>query len=167
MRERRVNWPCWQVDRARFDGRNGHRHRFHDDGLADARIPVQWPLQLNANEQLQSLTEIDNPMPNRTTQTTRRSAFTLMELLLVLAILGVLMAMVVPELLGRQKYANIDATQVSVRGAEQALKMYAVDHLGDFHPPAKVGQRSFSPSPLQIADGAALFGASTTGCLGN
>ncbi|MCC6508418.1 MAG: type II secretion system major pseudopilin GspG [Pirellulaceae bacterium] len=59
-----------------------------------------------------------------------RSAFTLMELLLVLAILGVIMAMVVPELLGRQKYANIDATQISVRGAEQALKMYAVDHLG-------------------------------------
>lgn len=60
-----------------------------------------------------------------------RSAFTLMELLLVLAILGVIMAMVVPELLGRQKYANIDATRISVRGAEQALKMYAVDHLGD------------------------------------
>ncbi len=62
---------------------------------------------------------------------TKRSAFTLMELLLVLAILGVIMAMVVPELLGRQKYANIDATRISVRGAEQALKMYAVDHLGD------------------------------------
>jgi general secretion pathway protein G len=60
-----------------------------------------------------------------------RSAFTLMELLLVLAILGVIMAMVVPELLGRQKYANIDATQISLRGAEQALKMYAVDHLGN------------------------------------
>lgn len=64
-------------------------------------------------------------------QREKRSAFTLMELLLVLAILGVIMAMVVPELLGRQKYANIDATRISVRGAEQALKMYAVDHLGD------------------------------------
>ena len=64
-------------------------------------------------------------------RTHKRSAFTLMELLLVLAILGVIMAMVVPELLGRQKYANIDATRISVRGAEQALKMYAVDHLGD------------------------------------
>lgn len=61
----------------------------------------------------------------------KRTGFTLMELLLVLAILGVIMAMVVPELLGRQKYANIDATRISVRGAEQALKMYAVDHLGD------------------------------------
>ncbi len=62
---------------------------------------------------------------------TLRAGFTLMELLLVLAILGVIMAMVVPNLLGRQKYANIDATQISVRGAEQALKMYSIDHLGD------------------------------------
>ena len=67
----------------------------------------------------------------KTQNKTKRAAFTLMELLLVLAILGVIMAMVVPELLGRQKYANIDATRISVRGAEQALKMYAVDHLGD------------------------------------
>ena len=60
-----------------------------------------------------------------------RRGFTLMELLLVFAILGVIMAMVVPNLLGRQKYANIDATYISLRGAEQALKMYAVDHLGE------------------------------------
>ncbi len=60
----------------------------------------------------------------------RRSAFTLMEVLLVLAILGVIMAMVVPNLLGRQKHANVDATQISVHSAAAALKMYAIDHVG-------------------------------------
>ncbi len=61
-----------------------------------------------------------------------RTAFTLIELLLVLAILGVIMSMVIPNLLGRQKYANIDATRGSVKGAEQAVRMYALDHLGEY-----------------------------------
>lgn len=62
----------------------------------------------------------------------QRGAFTLIELLLVLAILGVIMSMVIPNLLGRQKYANIDATRGSVKGAEQAVRMYALDHLGEY-----------------------------------
>lgn len=60
-----------------------------------------------------------------------RAAFTLMEVLLVLGILGVIMAMVVPKVLGRQKYANIDATRVSIGGLSQALKLYSLDHAGD------------------------------------
>lgn len=62
----------------------------------------------------------------------RFSGFTLIELLLVLAILGVIMSMVIPNLLGRQKYANIDATRGSLKGAEQAVRMYALDHLGEY-----------------------------------
>lgn len=61
-----------------------------------------------------------------------RLGFTLMEVLLVLGILGVIMAMVVPKVLGRQKYASIDATRVSIGGLSQALKMYSLDHAGDF-----------------------------------
>ena len=64
----------------------------------------------------------------------RRAAFTLMEVLLVLAILGVIAAMVVPQLLGRQKQANVDATKLSIKSLEQALKLYALDHDGDFPP---------------------------------
>ena len=55
-----------------------------------------------------------------------------MEVLLVLGILGVIMAMVVPKVLGRQKYASIDATRVSIGGLSQSLKLYALDHAGDF-----------------------------------
>ena len=61
----------------------------------------------------------------------QRSAFTLMEVLLVLAILLVIKGMVVPKLLGRQKSANIDATKVSIEGLSQALKLYALDHEGN------------------------------------
>lgn len=61
-----------------------------------------------------------------------RSGFTLIEVLLVLAILGVIAAMVVPNLLGKQEQANIKATSISIKGFEEAVKLYAVDHDGLF-----------------------------------
>lgn len=77
---------------------------------------------------------------NRSTQTHRlaRNGFTLMEILLVLAILGVITAMVVPRLMGRQAYANEDATRISMAGLSQALKLYSLDHAGTF-PTAQMG----------------------------
>jgi general secretion pathway protein G len=78
--------------------------------------------------------------------TRHRSAFTLIELLLVLAILGVIMSMVLPNLLGRQKYANIDASKASVKGAEQAIRIYALDHLGDY-PSSDQGFRALTEAP--------------------
>ena len=62
----------------------------------------------------------------------RRRGFTLMEILLVLAILGVVMAMVMPRLMGRQQHANADATRISIAGLTQALKLYALDHSGEY-----------------------------------
>jgi len=56
----------------------------------------------------------------------------LIEVLLVLAILGVIAAMVVPQFFGRQEQASIDATAVSIKGIEQALKLYQLDHNGAF-----------------------------------
>ncbi len=75
-----------------------------------------------------------------------RTGFTLIELLLVLAILGVIMSMVIPNLLGRQKYANIDATKGSLKGAEQAMRMYALDHFGEY-PTNGQGFRALIESP--------------------
>jgi len=60
-----------------------------------------------------------------------RTAFTLMEVLLVLAILLVIMGLVVPKILGRQKSANVDATMISIEGLSQAIKLYSLDHLGN------------------------------------
>jgi general secretion pathway protein G len=79
---------------------------------------------------------------------TRRGGFTLIELLLVLAILGVIMAMVVPNLMDRQKYANIDATRGSIAGAEQAVKMYSIDHLGSY-PTSQQGFEVLIERPTQ------------------
>lgn len=62
----------------------------------------------------------------------RRGGFSLLELLIVLAIIGLIAAMVVPNLIGRQQQANIDITKQSIESLEQALKLYAVDHDAEF-----------------------------------
>jgi len=67
-----------------------------------------------------------------TRQPVDRRGFTLLEMLIVLAIILVVAAMVVPNLLGRQKKANISATKVSISGLENSLKMYSVDNYGEF-----------------------------------
>ena len=79
-------------------------------------------------------------------KTRRRSGFTLMEVLLVLAIIGVIMTMVVPKVLGRQQHANADATKVSIGGLTQALKLYSLDHSGQF-PVSAEGLNSLLKAP--------------------
>jgi general secretion pathway protein G len=65
---------------------------------------------------------------NRHRVRTRRGGFSLLELLIVLAIIGIIAAMVVPQLLGTQQQAQIDATKGSIKGLEDALNLYAVRH---------------------------------------
>jgi general secretion pathway protein G len=62
----------------------------------------------------------------------RRGGFTLLEVLLVLAILGVIAAIVVPRLLGQQREANKDAAKASIQGFEKALELYALRHNGEY-----------------------------------
>ncbi len=78
----------------------------------------------------------------------QRTGFTLIELLLVLAILGVLMAMVIPNLMGRQQHANRDVTRGSISGIEHALQMYQLDHQGSL-PGSRDGLQALVEAPQQ------------------
>ena len=69
---------------------------------------------------------------NSTALSGSRGAFTLIEVLLVVAILGVIAAAVVPALIGRQQDANMQITKTDIKGLEQAMKMYAIDHDGEY-----------------------------------
>jgi general secretion pathway protein G len=97
-------------------------------------------------------------LQRRHTQKTssRRRGFTLTEVLLVLAILGVIAAMVVPNLIGQQKGAQIKATRMSIKGLEDAAKQYAINNDGEF--PNGNGQEALNLllNPGQDADGRAV-----------
>lgn len=58
---------------------------------------------------------------------TERAAFTLMELLLVMAILVILLGLVAPRFMGTQKKANINAAKSQIGLFKPALDMYATD----------------------------------------
>ncbi len=67
-------------------------------------------------------------MKNHTTKTGQRHGFTLLEVLLVLAILIAIAAMVVPNLIGRGDEANKDITRINIANFEKAAQMYRIDN---------------------------------------
>lgn len=68
--------------------------------------------------------------------TTKQSGFTLMELLVVLAILGLLMSLVGPRVLNQLGGAKTKTALIQIKDLEQTLEMYKLD-VGRFLQPAK------------------------------
>lgn len=100
------------------------------------------------------MSEIPNTQANNCNPTTalqqrvmRRVArgFTLIELMVVLAILGVLAALIVPNVLGRADDARATAARADVNNLVQALKLYRLDNQN--YPSAAQGLQALVQKP--------------------
>jgi general secretion pathway protein G len=75
----------------------------------------------------------------------RSRGFTLIELMVVLVIIGVLAALIVPNMLDRADDARVTAARTDVNNLMQALKLYRLDNLR--YPSGEQGLQSLVAKP--------------------
>src|SRR5260370_42602548 len=81
----------------------------------------------------------------------RQSAFTLIELLLVLVILGILAAIVVPKFSGRTEQARVAAGQTQINTFGTVLDAFEVDN--GYYPKGKNGLNDLVAQPRETPNG--------------
>ena len=97
--------------------------------------------------------DLNTPPLTKARRTAAQRGFTLIELMVVLAIIGILAALVVPNVLGRADDARIMAARTDVGNLVQALKLYKLDN--QRFPTAEQGLQALvvkptaEPVPLQ------------------
>jgi general secretion pathway protein G len=81
---------------------------------------------------------------------TRSLGFTLLELLIVLAIIGLLVGYVGPRFFGQLEQSEIKVARAQIRGLEQALEQYRID-VGRF-PTSEQGLEALNTMPPGVAN---------------
>jgi general secretion pathway protein G len=75
----------------------------------------------------------------------RQSGFTLIEIMVVIVILGIMAALVVPNLAGRQDQAQVTAAKSDLRALGNALEMYKLDNFN--YPSTEQGLEALVDKP--------------------
>jgi len=79
-----------------------------------------------------------------------RRGFTFLELMLVVAILGILVAITAPRLVGQASRAKIKATRVAMQNIITALNMYEQDQSG--FPTTEQGLEALVTRPSEVSE---------------
>ena len=97
---------------------------------------------------------------NKRINSAKQQGFTLLEVMVVIVILGILAAMVVPNLIGNQEQAQIKRAVIDITSLENSLDRYKIDN---FRYPsteqgleALVSQTDIEPLPRRFPSGGYL-----------
>ncbi|MCJ7764679.1 MAG: type II secretion system major pseudopilin GspG, partial [Thiovulaceae bacterium] len=82
-------------------------------------------------------------------KTSSRAAFTLMELMIVIIILGLLAALILPNLIGKGEEAKRKLVCVQMKGVSQTLKMFRLDNSA--YPTTEEGLQALITNPSEEA----------------